>query len=188
MGVSAILAGVSLLAAAGLLMTFFATDSEIADRASNWFFLAFYGLAIWAMVEAHRFYVGQAAWMWALTIIGVVAAAVSFVLTLMVLTGRVDFTRVAVLNTLTFVAVLVWMLGVSILILVEGGLPTALGWFGVGVMTVSGIVVASLAADRDLMTGARRPGAVMNTVFAIILLGLVSWLLWLGLAETSPVG
>ncbi|HEY5578747.1 MAG TPA: hypothetical protein VIL12_03540 [Acidimicrobiia bacterium] len=184
MGVPTILAGIALLAAAGLLLVFFATENETADKVSNWFFLAFYALMAWTVVEVHQQYVGQAALTWLLTVAALGALGVLFVTTLLVVLGRIDFRRIAMLSTVAFLVLLLWMLGVSILIIAEGGLPTALGWLGVGIMTVSLILVGYVATDRELLRGEKTPGAVLNVLMGLVLIGVTVWVVWLG---TGPV-
>ena len=160
MGWYAVAAGIGLLAAAGLLLTFFVTGNEAADAISNWVFLIFYVLMAWTMVGLHRLYATRLPVVWVLTLVGLVAVV-------------------------AFGGILVWMTGVSILVLVDGGLPTALAWLGVGVAVVTAVTLGAFAADRELLRGTRRPGPVLNAVSGVILLGLAGWIVWLGLAPTA---
>lgn len=180
MGLSAVLSGVLLMVSAGLLLTFFVTGSESADRAANWVFLAFYAVTGWTIVQVHNLFVDQTGWIWSLTVLGILGVSISFLATLVVALGRVDFTRVAVVSTAAFGGVLVWMLGVSILVVALGVLPRALGWYGVIALSLSALFVGGISTDRAIMTGERRPGPVVNGVSALILLALVGWFIWLG--------
>ena len=180
MGVPTVVAGITLLVAAGLLVVFLATENETAEKASNWFFLTFYALMGWTVVEVHQQFVEQAALTWLLTVAALGALGVLFVTTLLVVLGRIDFRRIAMLSTVAFLVLVVWMLGVSILIITEGGLPTALGWLGVGVMTLSLILVGYVAADSELVRGEKTPGPMLSVLLGLVLLGLTVWLVWLG--------
>jgi hypothetical protein len=181
-GASAVLAGVSLLVASGLLIVFFVTENETADRASNWAFTGFYAFMAWTVVEVHRFYVDEAGWVWAATIVALVVLAFLFVAQLAIVLGRVDFRSVAIATTVGFVVILLWMLATSVVIITQGGLPEALGWFGVGVITLSVVVIGASAIDRELILGEKTPGPVMNALYGLVLVGLTAWLIWLGLA------
>ncbi len=128
MGIVTVVAGFTMLVAAGLLTIFFINQNETADRASNWFFLLFYALMTWAALDVHRFYVEAAGYTWVLTVVVVAALATLFILTVFVVSGRIPFERVAMVSTFGFVVLMLWMLGVSVLILTKGGLPETLGW------------------------------------------------------------
>ncbi|MFV1962584.1 MAG: hypothetical protein ACC654_10120 [Acidimicrobiia bacterium] len=43
-------------------------------------------------------------------------------------------------------------------------------------------VIGLIATDPELMKGDKTPGPAMNTLYGLVLLGLTSWLIWLGLA------
>lgn len=185
MGLQTILAGIALLAAAGLLIAFFVTENEIADRASNWFFLVFYGLMGWTIVEVHDVYIDVGSFVWVLTVLGLAATAVLFIGTLLIVFELVDFRRVAMLTTLAFLVLMLWMLSVSVLVVTQGALPAGLGWLGIGVMAVSLIVVGLTATDREMIMGEKMPGPVLNAVYGIILAGLTVWIIWLGAATLT---
>ena len=182
MGVQTILAGVALLVAAGLLIYFFATENETADKASNWVFLVFYGLMAWTVVEVHGVFVGVGEFMWILTIVVLAALTVLFVATLLVVLDLIDFRKVALVTTGAFLILMLWMLAMSILIVTQGGLPTALGWLGIGVMSASLIVIGIAVTDRKLMTGEKTPEPLINVLYGLILVGLTVWIIWLGAA------
>ncbi len=185
MGVAAVLAGVSLFVASGLLIVFFVTENETADRASNWVFVAFYVLMVWTVIEVHRFYVDEAAWVWAATVVALVVLVLLFVTQLLIVLGRLDFRRVAIATTIGFVVILLWMLATSVLVISEGGLPEALGWFGIGVITIAVVVIGISATDRELIMGEKTPGPVVNVLYGLVLLGLTAWLIWLGAATPT---
>lgn len=187
MGIVTVLAGVALFAASGLLIVFFVNQSETADRAANWFFLAFYVLMAWSAIEVHRFYADSAGYTWILTVVVVAALTTSFVSTLLVVAGRVPFTRVATPTTVGFLVLMLWMLAVSILILTKGGLTEGLGWLGVATMTLGLLVVGGLSTDREMLTGEKVPGKGVLGFFVVILVGLTTWIIWLGLAATTAI-
>jgi hypothetical protein len=175
-GLQTVLAGIALLVASGLLLLFFVAGNEAADRLSNWFFLAFYALMAWTVVEVQSFYGDVGGFVWVVTIVALVALAVLILSTLGVVLGLVEFTRVAIPTTVAFLVLMVWMLAVSILIVIEGGLPAALGWFGIGVLAVSLV-----------MRGEKTPGPILNAAYGLILVGLTVWIVWLGAASTSAL-
>ena len=187
MGVSAVLAGVSLFLASGLLIAFFVTENETVDRASNWLFVVFYVFMGWTMIEVHGLYVDVAAWAWVLTLIGVAVLAFLLVVQVLVALGGLDFRRVAIATTVGFVVILLWMLGASILIVAEGRLPTALGWLGVAVIGAAMVVLGISATDRELMMGEQTPGPLINALYGLVLVGVSVWLFWLGLATVTPL-
>ncbi len=182
MGAVTVLAGVALAAAAILLMVFFVTESEAADKASNWFFLAFYLFMAWTVREVHQLYETNVSLMWLFTIAALAVLVFQFVTTLLIVLGRLDFRRIALASTLTWIVLLLWMLGISIVIVVEGLLPSALGWLGIGVISFSIVVLAFLTRDRELLQGEKTPSPLTNVAFGLILVGLTTWIIWLGLA------
>ena len=187
MGAQTVIAGLALLMATGLLIYFFATENETADKASNWFFLVFYGLMAWTVAEVHRVYVEVGGFVWVLTIVGLAALAVLFVGTLLIVLNVIDFRRVAMVTTGAFLVVMLWMLAISILIVTQGGLPDALGWLGIGVMALGLVVIGVAATDRELMTGEKTPGPGLNAVYGLILVGLTVWIVWLGVAPVTSL-
>ncbi len=54
-------------------------------------------------------------------------------------------------------------------------------------MSLGVLVVGGLMTDRQLMTGEKMPGKGLTAVFILILAGLTTWIVWLGLAAVSPV-
>ncbi len=187
MGTTTAVAGIALLIASILLLTFFVRQSEVADRAANWFFLAFYGLMAVGAGGVHGFYAGTTAWMWIPTIGVIGVLAVQFAATVLVLSGRTTFEKVALVSTLGFVVLMLWMLAVSILVLTQGGLPRGLGWLGVVTMSIGAIVIGAVTTDRELVTGAKMPGKALMALFVPILLGMTTWIVWLGVAPTTPL-
>ena len=187
MGSQTIIAGLALLVAAGLLIFFFVTENETADKASNWFFLVFYGLMAWTVVEVHSVYVDIGAAVWVLTIAGLAALAVLFVGTLLIVLDLIDFRKVAMITTGAFLIVMLWMLAVSILIVSRGGLPNPLGWLGIGIMSASLLVIGVAATDRELIMGEKTPGPGLNALYGLIFVGLTVWIVWLGAARVTTL-
>lgn len=187
MGLQTILAGIALLAAAGSLIFFFVTENETADKASNWFFLVFYVLMAWTVIEVHNLYIDVGSFVWVLTVVGMAALAVLFVGTLLIVLDMIGFEKIAMVTTVAFLVVMLWMLAISILIVAQGALPEALGWLGIGVMAISLIVVGFTATDRELMMGEKMPGPALNSVYGLILAGLTAWIVWLGAAPLTSL-
>jgi hypothetical protein len=93
----------------------------------------------------------------------------------------VAFTRVAIVVTVAFAGVLVWMAGLSAASLVTGTLPSALGWLGVGSVIVAAIVLGLMTRDPSLLRAERAPTPSEMAVAILPFLGVAAWLVWLGL-------
>ncbi|NIV29471.1 MAG: hypothetical protein GWN58_08160, partial [Anaerolineae bacterium] len=116
------------------------------------------------------------------TIVGAAAAAVAVGAEATVLFLGVPFGRVAILVTVAFGGILLWMAGFSVAGLIGGILPAGLGWLGVATVAVAIVLMGSMARDPAVMRGDRIPNRGEMTVGAIPFLAIFAWLVWLGLA------
>lgn len=180
-GLAALGAGVFFGLSMALLIVFFVTKNEQADRWSERSFLVFFVLAAVVIYEIHRRYVDRSPLVWVATIAGLAGMAVSFVLELLVTARRVEFTRVAPLLTGGFVVFILWLLAASAMILAFGGLPAELGWLGVVAVVVAIGVIGWLVRDPAMMKGERSPTQVEMALSVVPFIGVIAWLVWLGL-------
>lgn len=179
-GLAAIGAGVFFALSMALLVAFFVTKNEQADRWSERVFLVFFVLAAVVIYEIHRRYVDRSGLVWAATIAGLAAMAVSFVLELAVTTRRVEFGRVAALLTGAFAFFMLWLLAASVMILALGGLPAALGWLGMAAVAVGLGVIGWFVRDPAMVKGERAPTQAEMALSVVPFIGVIAWLLWLG--------
>lgn len=187
MGPQTIVAGLALFVASALLIYFFVTQNEAADTASNWFYLVFYALMAWTVVDVHRFFVDDVSAIWLMTIVALTDLTVLFVSTLLIVLKRIAFGSVGIVMTAGFLVLMVWMFLASVIVIVKGGMPAALGWFGVAVLMTAVTVVLVTARDRELMVGDKIPGRGLSLVYGAVLVGLTVWIVWLGAAPVYTV-
>jgi len=180
--VVAILAGLAFTAAMTMLLTFFVTGNARADRAGNVFFLLFYALAAIVVAQLHARYVDLTALVWAPTAVALVALVVLFTSQALVLAGRVDFRRVAVLQTAGFGVYVLWLLAASVLVIAFGGLPLVLGWLGLAAVAVTLAALAVFGRDPAVIRGDRPPGRIEALFGFAPLLAIAAWLIVLGLS------
>lgn len=180
MALIGVLAGVALAAALSLLVAFFVAKSQLADRLSNWAFLAFEILSVPVILEIHRRYVDQAAFTWVFTLAGLAAMAVLVVTGVLIVAGRVEFARVSYAQTGAFAMWLVWVAGTGYLVLAHGGLPVGLGWLALGAVVVGLGVIGWMSRDRALVRGEKTPTRTQMFLSTVPFIGLVGWLIWLG--------
>lgn len=178
---SGVIAGVSFGIALGLLLTFFVTGSKTADRWSNVAFLAFYVSGALVVHDIHQRYVERTAVVWAATAVTAVALGVLFVSQALVLAGRIDFRRVAIVQTVGFAVYILWILAASVLVLAFGGPPSAVGWLGAAAVIASLAVLGWFARDPALIRGDREPDRFESALGILPFLGITAWLILLGL-------
>jgi len=167
----------------GLLVTFFMTGNARADRLSNVFFLAFYALAAAAAWGIHLRYVESSALVWVATAAVLVVLAALFVSQALVLAGRIEFRRVAVLQTVAFSVYILWILASSLLALAYGVPPAWLGWLGVAAVVAGLAVLAWFARDPALIKGDRNPDRLESALATIPFVAIAAWLIALGLVS-----
>jgi hypothetical protein len=175
-----ILAGVSFTLALVLLSVDFVTKGELADRLSNWAFLAFEILMVLVIVEVHRRYVDQSALTWLGTAAGLAAMTVLIVSGSLVISGRVTFARVGAMQSAAFAVFAVWVAITSWLAYAFGGLPAGLGWLGLVAVVVTVGAIVWFMRDRALVRGERPPTRAEMTMGVVPFVALAAWLTWLG--------
>lgn len=181
-GFAAVLAGVSFALAMSLLITFFVTNDQRADRWAERVFLVFFVLAALVVYEIHLRYVAQSPLVWVATIAALGALGGLFVAETLVTTGRIQFDRVAAFQTGGFAVFVLWILAASALILTFGGLPASVGWLGVVAVAIALAVIGWLVRDPKLVRGERAPTTAENALTTLPFIGVVAWLVWLGLS------
>jgi len=175
-GAAAAFAGAALL-----LSAFFATGDRRFDRVAEWAFVAFAGFAIALALVVQQRLGPETGEVVLVTSLGIAGVAVLGALELLSTLGRIDFQRYGISAALGFAAWLLWIAGVSALGLARGTLPVGLGWLGLAAVAASLIVVARFATDRELIRAERAPGLAEMAPLLAVFVGIVAWLVWLGL-------
>jgi len=167
--------------AALLLGAFFATNDRRLDRLAEWCFVVFAALAVAlaVLVQQRLGPVSEVAIF--VTAIGIAGVILVGLLELLSTLGRIDFQRYGISAALGFAAWLLWIAGVSALGLARGTLPVGLGWLGLAAVAASLIVVARFATDQELIRAERAPGLAEMAPLLAVFVGIVAWLVWLGL-------
>ena len=182
MGLIAAAAGVAFGLALIFLATFFVTRNDRFDRVAEWSFVAFSLLAIPTIVTvAGRLPNGGLAAQVA-TVVGVASAAVIGVGELGSTLKLIDFRRVAPLLTLAFMGFLAWIGLTSVLIITGCGFPAGLGWLGIVTIVLGIAIVGWIIREPGVVSGDREPSRAQMTAFFIPMIGIVGWMVWLGLS------
>lgn len=166
----------------GLLIAFFLSNDQRADRLSNLAFLLFYALAAAVVYEVHQRYAAKSPLVVLATVVALAALAFLFVSQALVTLGRMDLRRLAVLQTVGFATYVLWTLAASAMVLAFGRLPASLGWLGVAAVVAALAVLGWFARDPALIKGDRPPNRMETTVMTLPFLGISAWLVWLGLS------
>lgn len=172
-------AGIAFGLALGFLGAFFATKNERFDRIAEWLFVAFGMLSVPAMLAVAGRLPDAGIAATALTAIGIVGAAGTGLGELVVTLRLIDFRRVSALLTLAFVAFLVWVGGISALVVTGGGFPVALGWLGIISIVVGVVMIGLMVRQPGVITGDREPGRVQMAGLVIVMAAVVVWMIWL---------
>lgn len=180
MGWAAIVSGIALTAALGLLGTFLATKNQIYDRIAEVSFVVFGVTAIiTALLVADQFPDGGLG-MTVLTIAGIGGASIVGLGELGTMLRVVDFRRIGMPVTIGFLAFLVWVGVVAVLAIGDQRFPAAFGWLGIGSIVVGVGTMLWIIRKPGVVSGDADPGAGM-WLFFIPLVGIIAWLIWLGL-------
>jgi len=132
------------------------------------------------MPWVHGLFVDRVPLVWLFTLLAIAALAVQLVNQVLVAVGVFKFPQVAILQTVAFAGVLVWMAAVSIMTFGDDALPVGTGWLGV--ITVLGAValLGLMSRDKALVRGERNPTR-NELIFAVLpLLALLAWFYWVG--------
>lgn len=182
MGAVTALAGLAFGAALGLLGTFFATRDARFDRLAEVCFVAFGILAVPAIVTVSGMFPDAPVVIAAVSVVGLAGVVVLAAAELGSLLGLLDFRRIAPFVTIAFLAFLAWIAAVSVLTLVQGGLPAGLGWLGVASIVLGLLAFASIAATPGVLRGEREPSTARMAPFLASMVGVVAWMVWLGIS------
>ena len=173
-------AGFAFGLALAFLGAFFATKDARLDRVAEWLFVAFGVLAVPAMLAVGGRLPGAGIAGTALTAIGIIGAVGTALGELAATLHVVDFRRIATPLTAAFVAYLAWVGGVSVLIVTNGGLPTALGWLGIVAIAIGIVMIAVVVRQPGVITGDREPGRLPMAGLVLVMVAVVAWMVWLG--------
>ncbi len=164
------------------LATFFATKNQRFDRVAEWSFVAFALLAIPTIVTIGGRVPNGGPALPVATVVGIVGVTAVGLGELGSTLKLVDFRRIAPLVTLGFLAFLAWIGIASVLVVSGGGLPVNLGWLGIGSIVLGVAIVAWIVREPGVMTGQREPGRTEMVAFFVPMVGVVAWMVWLGLS------
>jgi hypothetical protein len=179
----AVAAGILLLVSWALLIVFFVSQNETADRLSNWVGIVAViavGVSMGAILDR---YAPDAPVLASLfTAVGLLAVAVNLVLTAWLVLGRIAFPKVAIPITATWVVLFLWVGAASGLILAYRRLPLGLGWLGVASIAYALAIIAVVMRDPEVRRGTATPATAQMVAGAPVLLLLPAWFVCLGLA------
>lgn len=176
----AFVTAVAFIGAMAFLAIFMTTERRVFDALANWCFLVQYAGLGALIVALHRDYVDAAPLVWVFTLVGMAGVIVSLVGQLSTMFFGVSFERIAVRQTAAFGGVLVWIAGIGVVVLLEGGLPDGLAWTGLGATVVAILLIGLMSRDPALMRGARKPTATEMAFAMLPILAIPVWLIWLG--------
>lgn len=180
MGVVALVAGGSFVSSMVTLGIFERTKKAWLGWAESYSFLVLYVSLTILVVGVHGDIVDSTpVLVWIATAIGLIGTLTCLSAQTATLFFGVPFTRVAVLTTIGFSGILLWLGGVSAAGVIGGSLPDGLGWLGIGVVLVSGSVIGLMSRDRALIRAERTPTTAEMTAGSVPFVGVVVWLVWL---------
>ena len=150
------------------------------ERISDLAFVTFYvsaGALVWAV---HGLFADRVPLVWLFTLLAIAALAVQLVNQVLVAVGVFKFGKVAILQTVAFAGVLVWMAAVSIMTFGDDALPVGTGWLGVMTVLGTAVLLGLMSRDKSLVKGERNPTR-NELIFAVLpLLALLAWFYWVG--------
>jgi hypothetical protein len=178
--VVAFVAAVAFLTAIISLTAYTRTNRTLYDTLENWSFLVLFLAFAFLIFDLHRSYIDQAPIIWLFTVLGLAGTLISLVGQIQVMVGGVPFGRIAMRQTLTFGGILIWIAGLSWIVISEGGLPPGLGWLGLAAVVVGAAIIGLLTRDPTLMKGERAPKSGELVLGVVPFVGIAAWLIWLG--------
>lgn len=182
-GVSAVAAAAALLISGACIVVFFTTEVDAWGRANDATIALFALLMIPPVAEVSRRYAtGPIRVAGAVGICGLLVVAVSSGLTA---AAKLDWLLSAKIGAVGFAGYLVWMSAASVRILGPGGLPDALGWFGLATVLIIGLVVGlsvRFIRIHGSLSGEVQPPIRMWVVFGVAFLCLTAWTILLGVS------
>jgi hypothetical protein len=172
--------GVAFGAAIALLWAFFITGTERYDRLAEWAFVLFALLGVPTALGVADRTSGAGLASTIIAGIGVAGIGVTGLGELLMTLHLVDFRRVSPAMTAAFFAILAWIGGVSVIAIVNPSLPAELGWLGLASILAGLVVIGLIVRIPGVLRGDATPPRNLMLGFLVPLLGLVTWLLWLG--------
>jgi len=176
-GASTVVAGFALAISGACLAIFFATDREAWGRANDATIALFAVLMMPAAVEVQT---PQA--FATLAVAGMLVIAVTSGLTA---AGKLDWLLSAKIGGVGFAGYAMWLIAACVQALAAGGLPAALGWFGLltaGLAAISlGLALRFIKVHGRLFGEDAHPPTELWIAPTLTYLCLVAWTVWLGL-------
>jgi len=185
-GWMAIAAGIVFGLSLVLLTAFFRTQDQRMDFFATWGFVVFSILSVPVMLAVLDRMGAQGVALTALTALtaaGVLGVALLGVTEAVTGLKLIDFRRVAAATTIGFILFLVWVGGVSLIILTgaNAAFPATLGWLGLAAIVIGLAIIVWIVRLPGVMTGETEPSQAALVAFFLPLAGIVAWLGWLGL-------
>jgi hypothetical protein len=179
----AIAAGVVFGVSLVLLTVFFRTQNLRADLIATWGFVVFAVLVVPVMLTVRDRIGADSLVVTGLTVAGILGAVALGVAEAATALKLIDFRRVSALATLGFVLFLVWIGGVSAIVVASASpaLPVVLGWVGLASIVLGLAIIVWIVRKPGVMSGDTAPDGTAMTAFLLPLAGVVAWLAWLGL-------
>jgi len=172
--------GMTFGAALSCLALFFVTSRERFDRIAEWLFVAFAILAVPTVLAVASRLPSTGPIVPVVSAIGIVGAVGIGVGELATTLRVIDFRRLAPWVTGAFLAFVAWIGLVALEIVMAGGLPVALGWFGLATVGAGLLIVVSIVRRPGVLRGEVEPPRTQLVAFIVPMAGIVVWLVWLG--------
>jgi hypothetical protein len=190
-GISAIAAGGTAVAAGVLLAAFFATRRNALGRAND----AAGALMAILLVAPALAVVGRLAeagvFITVVTGVGLLGMAAATVASALAAAGRLTVAQLTTWQGGSFIVLFLWVIGVSVAILVWGGLPVGLGWLGIAggvlvvIATVEIIRLARRMGGLSALEKLDRPPILAMAATLAAFTAFPIWCIWLGLGLLS---
>lgn len=190
-GLTAIAAGVTAIAAGLLLAAFFATRRDALGRAND----AASALMAVLLVPPALAVAGRLSeagpFIVVVTGVGLLGMAVAAIASVLTAAGRLTVAQLTAWHGGSFVVLFAWVVGVSVGILVWGGLPGGLGWLGVAagllvvIATVEVVGLARRMGGLGALEGLDRPPLLAMAAILAAFTGFPIWCIWIGLSLLS---
>jgi|GEM_PF-4146423 hypothetical protein len=185
-GVSALAAGIVLLASGALLVVFVLTGKDAWGRANDATTAFFALLMLPATIEVYgRYAPGSRLMIGVPTLVGLLGLVTVASTSGMTAAARLDWLISAKIGAAGFAAFLVWMGAVCAQILGRGGLPQALAWFGflgLGIALAVSVLAMTFVRAHGSFAGDVRPSPALSAAFAFAYLCFPAWIAWLGVS------
>ena len=185
-GVSAVAAGIVFLISGACIVVFFVSEKEAWGRANDATIALFAALMIPPAVDIYERYAPGSRWVVGpFTLIGIVGMLVIVVTSGLTAAAKLDWLLSAKIGAAGFSGYLAWMASSCVLIFQRGGLPGALGGFGLVTVGIVGVAVGltiRFIQVHGRLSGEIQPPVGMWVVFAVAFVSLPVWTIWLGVS------